>query len=89
MRVISKKAIVDYYTAHPDSMGALLAWYERVTSTDWRDFNHLKSGFPSVDFVGNNHYVFNKPHFDCVAIGYYRFGAVDWVSYAKKKAVII
>lgn len=59
MRVISKKTIEDYYTAHPDSRGALLAWYERITSTDWRDFNHLKSGFPSVDFVGNNHYVFN------------------------------
>ena len=59
MRVISKKTIETYYEAHPDCRGALLAWYERITATEWADFNHLKRGFPSVDFVGNNHYVFN------------------------------
>ena len=59
MRVISKKTIINYYTTHPDSKGALLAWYERFSTTEWRDFNHLKTAFPSADFVGNNHYVFN------------------------------
>lgn len=59
MRVISKKTIETFYKKHPDSKGALLAWYERFTATDWQDFNHLKTAFPSADFVGNNHYVFN------------------------------
>lgn len=42
MRVISKKTIETYYEAHPDCRGALLAWYERITATEWADFNHLK-----------------------------------------------
>jgi len=59
MRVISKKTLACYCAKHPDCEGALLAWYERISSTQWRDFNHLKTAFPSADFVGNNHYVFN------------------------------
>lgn len=59
MRVISIKTIKAFYEKHPDSRGALLSWYERFTATNWRDFNHLKTAFPSADFVGNNHYVFN------------------------------
>ncbi len=59
MRVISKKTLENYYTTHPDTKGALLAWYKMITSTDYTDFNHLKADFQTVDFVGNNHYVFN------------------------------
>ncbi len=59
MRVISKKTLETYYQKHPDSKGSLLAWYEKITSTNWVDFNHLKATFGAVDYVGNNHYVFN------------------------------
>ena len=59
MRVISKKTLIDYYTKHPATRGALLSWYDKITKTEWRDFNHLKSVFASVDYVGKNHYVFN------------------------------
>lgn len=59
MRVISKKALEQYYQKHPDSRGALLAWHEKFVSENWVDFNHLKTAFRSVDFVGCNHYVFN------------------------------
>ena len=59
MRVISKRTIQEYYEEHPNCKGALLSWYEHFTSTNWKDFNHLKTSFPSADFVGNNHYVFN------------------------------
>ena len=59
MRVVSKKTLEEYYKKHPDSKGSLLAWHEKITSTNWIDFNHLKAGFGAVDFVGNNHYVFN------------------------------
>lgn len=59
MRVISKRKIQEYYAKHPNSRGALLSWYEKFTSDNWIDFNHLKTAFPSTDYVGNNHYVFN------------------------------
>ncbi len=59
MRIISKRTIEAYYEKHPETKGPLLAWHERFIQTDWVDFNHLKKAFPSADFVGNNHYVFN------------------------------
>jgi len=59
MRVISKRTIEVYYTSHPDTKSSLLAWYDRFTQTEWEDFNHIKTAFPSTDYVGNNHYVFN------------------------------
>lgn len=59
MRVISKRTIQEYYERHPDSKSSLLAWYEIFTSKDWEDLNDVKKVFPSADFVGNNHYVFN------------------------------
>ncbi len=59
MRVISKKTIEDFYKTHPQAKGALLSWYKRFIAVEWKDFNHLRQEFASVDFVGNNHYVFN------------------------------
>lgn len=59
MRVISRKKLIEYYEKHSDAKTPLLTWYKCFTSTEWRDFNHLKTTFPTADFVGNNHYVFN------------------------------
>ena len=59
MRVISKKTLVDYYKKHPIAREALLTWHARMEEIEYKDFNHLKKYFPSVDLAGNNHYVFN------------------------------
>lgn len=59
MRVVSRKAIIDFYTKHSDSKIALEEWYLKITKCSSENLNELKKLFNSVDYVGNNRYVFN------------------------------
>lgn len=60
MRVITKRKLVEYYTRHPQAKTALEDWYEFASNNSWSGFNELKSSWAnSVDYVGNNRYVFN------------------------------
>ena len=34
-------------------------WYNITENAEWKDLNDIKIDFPSVDYVGNQHYVFN------------------------------
>lgn len=59
MRFIAEKTIKDYYENHPASKVALQDWVRVVKRAEWRCFADIKSTFNSVDYVGNQHYVFN------------------------------
>lgn len=59
MRVIAKKTLVKYYTAHADAKVALEDWYERTKKFEWENFADLKRTFNSADNVGNKRIVFN------------------------------
>lgn len=60
MRVITKRKLIEYYTIHPEAKSALEAWYDFATQKNWADFNELKAAWSnSVDYVGNNRFVFN------------------------------
>lgn len=59
MVVISKTVLVEFGKNHADSLEALNVWYSSVKQADWNSFNDLKSRFKSVDYVGNDRYVFN------------------------------
>ena len=59
MRVIAKKKLVQYYTAHPQTKTALDDWFEKTENAEWHSFADIKQTFNSVDYVGNQHYVFN------------------------------
>ncbi len=59
MRIVSTKIIRDYYEKHPDSQGALLYWVEIVKRANWSNFADIKADFNSVDYVGNQRYIFN------------------------------
>lgn len=59
MRIIKKKTLVDYYTAHPQAEVALEDWYRKTKSAEWTCFADIKRTFNSVDSVGNHRYVFN------------------------------
>lgn len=59
MRIIKRKTLVDYYTAHPSAKDALEDWYHKVHKAEWSNFADIKKTFNSVDSVGNQHYVFN------------------------------
>ena len=59
MRIISFKRIKEFSEKHCDAESLLNIWYYTVTSKDWNSINDIKNDFNTVDYVGNNRYVFN------------------------------
>lgn len=59
MRVITPRKLREYSTKNPQAKIPLLAWYEVVKKADWNSLSDIKKDFNSVDYVGNNRYVFN------------------------------
>lgn len=59
MRVISFSVIRDFIAKHADSDVPLRDWYTKVTRASWTCLADIKSTFNSVDYVGNDRYVFN------------------------------
>ena len=58
MRIITEEPIKEYIKKRPDSKSALQEWLKIVKRAEWNNFADIKATFNSVDFVGNQHYVF-------------------------------
>lgn len=59
MRIISRKALSDFYAQYPKAKIPLENWYTTVKRAEWRCFADIKRTFNTVDSVGNKRYVFN------------------------------
>ena len=59
MRIIAKSTLVEYYTKHPQAQQALEDWYETTKRAEWQNLSDIKAAFNTVDYVGNDRYVFN------------------------------
>lgn len=59
MRVIAKKALVEFYSIHNNAKVALEDWYDKTECADWETFADVKRTFGSADAVGNKRFVFN------------------------------
>lgn len=59
MHVISRSALIEYYTKNPKAQTALDEWFVKTSKATWTCFADIKRTFNSVDSVGNQHYVFN------------------------------
>lgn len=59
MRIIKRTTIIDYYTSSAKSKIALEDWYSKTEDAEWDCFMDIKETFNSVDYVGNDRYVFN------------------------------
>lgn len=59
MVIISKTILSEFGVDHNDSIDALNVWYETVKQADWKCLNDIKQQFRTVDYVGNDRYVFN------------------------------
>lgn len=61
MRIVSHRKLKELYESegHSDSRVALERWYEIVEQAEWKSLAEMKVDFQSVDYVGNQHYVFN------------------------------
>jgi mRNA interferase HigB len=59
MVVISKTVLVDFVSNYAEVVDAVNEWYEKTKSADWTSLRDIKQTFNSVDYVGNERYVFN------------------------------
>ena len=59
MVIISKTILADFGNGHSDAVDALNKWYELSKKADWNSLSDVKKTFNSVDFVGDNRYVFH------------------------------
>lgn len=59
MVIVSKKAIHLYATKNVQATEALNEWFLKTKDADWSCFADVKNTFNSVDYVGNDNYVFN------------------------------
>ena len=61
MRVVSHRKLKEFYETkgREDSQTALERWFDIVGEAVWRNLSDMKVDFPTVDYVGNQHYVFN------------------------------
>lgn len=62
MRVISRKALIDFWRSHPDAETPLRGWFKATTKGTFKNLAELKRTFSSVDYVRvekKEFYVFN------------------------------
>jgi len=59
MVIISKAVLVAFGKIHADSIEAFNIWYEKIKKADWNNLTDIKKIFNTVDYVGNDGYVFN------------------------------
>lgn len=59
MVVISKARLIAFYERVPGARESMLVWYHRVSQGNWENLHDLKMDFNSVDYVGNDRFVFN------------------------------
>lgn len=59
MRVVTPRRLKEYSRKHPDAKPGLLHWYEVTKVAEWSKLADIRNDFGSVDYVGNNRYVFN------------------------------
>lgn len=59
MRIVTFTKIKEFTGKYASSDVALRDWYFKVKRCKWNTLNDIKQTFNSVDYVGNNRYVFN------------------------------
>lgn len=59
MRVVTPRKLKEFSEKHPQAKIPLLNWYDVTRNATWSNLHDIKQHFNSVDFVGNNRFVFN------------------------------
>jgi mRNA interferase HigB len=51
MRVISRRALREFWETHPQAKEPLGAWFRLIESTDFVDFNGVRRTFGAADYL--------------------------------------
>ncbi|MCI0490220.1 MAG: type II toxin-antitoxin system HigB family toxin [Blastocatellia bacterium] len=79
MRILSKKALREFWEKHPDAEKPLRYWYDVTKKADWNNFSDVRRDFRSADVVG-----------DCVVfdIGGNKYRLITKIDYKYKTVYI-
>ncbi len=80
MNVVTRKALVEFYTRQPRAKAPLSAWYKHVKAASWTSPQDVKDDFNSADFVADNRVIFN--------IGGNNYRLVVRISYTFKQVLV-
>ena len=59
MRVIAISTLRDYWSKHSETKQPLSEGYVKTCNAHWKSLQEMRNDFNSVDYVGNQRYVFN------------------------------
>ncbi len=78
MRVISRRALREFWEKHVDAQEALQAWYADAQRASWRSPADIKREYQNASIVANNRVVFNIKgnSYRVVVAVQYQFGIV-------------
>ena len=52
MRIISRRALKDFWEKHPDAEGPLRDWYKITSKAEWDTLADTRRDYPHADLVG-------------------------------------
>ena len=59
MRVISRKALREFWERHAEAEAALRAWFREAREAEWKTSADIKERYASASFLADNRVVFN------------------------------
>ncbi|RZJ61413.1 MAG: type II toxin-antitoxin system HigB family toxin [Hymenobacter sp.] len=59
MRVLSRKKVREYGEANAQAKEEVAIWFAKMELGEWHNLNEVKEDILSVDYIGNDRYVFN------------------------------
>lgn len=59
MRIISRKALREFWEAHADARQPLQAWYHDTKKASWKTPDEIKKIYRNASFLANKRVVFN------------------------------
>ncbi len=59
MVVVNQRKLVKFYSEEKKSKVPLLKWRDQTEGSDWSSLSEIKETFSTVDYVGNDRYVFD------------------------------
>lgn len=59
MRIIAISTLKTFWEKHPEAELPLKEWYIKTSWAQWKSLADIRNDFNTVDYVGNQRYVFN------------------------------
>jgi mRNA interferase HigB len=59
MRIIARKTLREFWTAHPGAEQPLRAWFHEAKISKWKSFQDIKAKYPTADVRPRNRVIFD------------------------------